>query len=773
MKKRLLSLLLCLAMLLSTLALCLTGCGGSKEEEEDDTEKQTDNAATLVMWCVTESAATLDENGYPVFDEETDKQMKEVVKEMTAITQSKLKTKLIVKYFTMEEYLVRLEEAFRWQQDEAKRREEAKDKNKDKNNANKEEAPEVEEEEEDDGKIEYDEDGNPIIDTTKYPTLTEDQLKYQVDILYISGYDQYSDYISGYDKSEIETMRLLLKELLGEGRITQKEYDDGSKKLQAVKDLLNKLLEEERITQAEIDVYTYKYKKWLAPLNSELNGASKKISNYVSGSLINAAKHKGNIYAIPNNNVIGEYTYMLIDKELFDKYYHTASIDSIYSVADLGPFLEDVDAYEKEVMPINADINYCMSMIAHYWDIDPKTLGVTGDFSVLGYAYENTDSVNRGEIVLKFDNLFKNETYLTALRNLIDFKYKGYFGTAAEGQRSAVSFVKGSAADAAAYADDYYAVVVDYPLASSEDIYGNMFAVSAYSSNIKKSMQVITLLNTDIQFRNLFLYGIEGTNYTRHSDGTVSYTSSNKYLMDISKTGNEFLAYIPQGTDPAYWEYAKQQNRESLVDPLLGFDFAAVSGTKYKEDSAENKLKNKEDSLLENETDLMDVNSPNYKEQKDYMIETIDLDQIKFISDLSDAVWARIEKCKNVEEFDKEIKNLLAKELDPELYPDLWRAMQYEVVAPKFDADGRIEVDPGTLQPVVANPTIVAAMEPTTRYEIAKDEEGNFLKDENGKVIITDNIAGSYEVYRYKINPYQLYYRWLKAYSYLPASFGK
>ena len=36
---------------------------------------------------------------------------------------------------------------------------------------------------------------------------------------------------------------------------------------------------------------------------------------------MNSAKFNGkNYYAIPNNNIIGEYTYMLLDKELMDKY---------------------------------------------------------------------------------------------------------------------------------------------------------------------------------------------------------------------------------------------------------------------------------------------------------------------------------------------------------------------------------------------------------------------------------------------------------------------
>ena len=146
------------------------------------------------------------------------------VKQMTAITQSQLKTKLIVKYLTMEEYYEKLEEALAWQQEQAKIKEEAGNKN-DKEDV-EEDLPE--EEEEEDEEIKYDEDGNPIIDTTKYPELTKEQLEYQVDILYISGYDKYTDYVAGYDNSEEDSLKSLLKKMLRDERITQAEFDDGS-----------------------------------------------------------------------------------------------------------------------------------------------------------------------------------------------------------------------------------------------------------------------------------------------------------------------------------------------------------------------------------------------------------------------------------------------------------------------------------------------------------------------------------------------------------------
>ena len=50
------------------------------------------------------------------------------------------------------------------------------------------------------------------------------------------------------------------------------------------------------------------------------------------------------------------------------------------------------------------------------------------------------------------------------------------------------------------------------------------------------------------------------------------------YRMDIEKTGNCFIATPTEemgGADA--WVYAKSQNNDSLINPLLGFDFNAMT----------------------------------------------------------------------------------------------------------------------------------------------------------------------------------------------------
>ena len=137
---------------------------------------------------------------------------------------------------------------------------------------------------------------------------------------------------------------------------------------------------------------------------------------------------------------------------------------------------------------------------------------------------------------------------------------------------------------------EYYTIVAEYPEATEEELYGNMFAVYANSSYLSRSMEIITYLNTNTEFRNLLQYGIEGKHYelekiiTTDDEGVETEKYEVKllpgseeygtYRMDIEKTGNCFIATPTKemgGADA--WVYAKMQNNDSLINPLLGFDF--------------------------------------------------------------------------------------------------------------------------------------------------------------------------------------------------------
>ena len=323
----------------------------------------------------------------------------------------------------------------------------------------------------------------------------------------------------------------------------------------------------------------------LASLNDELASTAKKIKEYVSPALLSAAQVNGVTYAIPNNHPIGEYTYMLLNKQLMedwgqDAYATEGMIDGLFS-ENLYPFL-NLAATQENVVPINYSYEECLKLLAHYWNVSSDDYSMVQDFSVFGHYYESIDDISRGEILLKYESLFSNEAFVKDFLQLNKFRFDGYLKSdaEAEGKQIAVKFMTGDAsvmgADVYEDADgtEYYPVVVGYPTVTSEDTYGNMFGVYTYSRSVSRSMSVVTYLNTNADFRNLLQYGEEGIDYKVDEKGNLSRLGTG-YMMDIWATGNAFIAHpdTERQLTQAIWENGKQQNRDALVSPLLGFNF--------------------------------------------------------------------------------------------------------------------------------------------------------------------------------------------------------
>jgi len=540
MKKRLTCLFLCLVMMLSVF---LTACGEQTDEEieEEIQEAASKNTMTLTMWVVSE--------------EEVDSAIAEDINaEITKLTEAKYKTKLVIKYFTEDEYYDHLMDAIA-EYENVKATSAPQQGTEDETEAS---------DENDDENVGIDEDGM-LHDI--YPELEGD---YQVDIIYIGD-------LVGKDGKLQMSGESFFNELVAGG--------------------------------------------YLAELDKDIAGDSKKIQEYVSPTLLSSVKHNGVTYAIPNNNVIGEYTYMLLNESLMNRYSMqgqllNGTIDSFCNDA-VYQYLNMVAEYtDSSVLPIDATYEDCLEMLAYYWSINADDYSIDGaDFSIFGSVYEDLAEFSRGETALKVENLLENPAFVKAYLQLNKYRLnesgREFFRSEANKDtaydQTAIKFVKGDLTiltqegKSSYYTDEngvrYYAVPVKYPTASSEDIYSNMFGVcSLYntyklSDKVTRCMQIITYFNTNEEARNLLQYGIEGDHYdlqktTDPDTNATTYTAISKktpegkeYKMDLYATGNAFLAYMTPEMNKDVWESGKKQNRSSLVDPLLGFDLASFASS--------------------------------------------------------------------------------------------------------------------------------------------------------------------------------------------------
>ena len=620
MRNRFICLTLSMLMLLTVL---LTGC----DQEKDTADVEQISGITLTMWVITDKevantdaemaelkAELLEKHGQgAAYDEAvaeaeaTRKAYEEVEAEITKITKSKFKVNLDLYFYTEEQYYG-VQSFDRTEYDDMK--------------TNGASAEELEEYLEKCGKL-----TQVMVNNEEYALLKEKAQKalkkYLKDAKAEGRVDtenlkkefyeknpQYAEFANASDDDEEETEA-------AEELTSYNEYE--------IAEIVYPALRKNQVDiiyLSGFDRYNeFIENEWIQTLDEEISGASRKLTDYISATLLSGVQVDGSTYAIPNNVSIGEYTYMMIDKELFDRYYY--NVTDIEDILDCKYFLADIAKYEPDVLPLNATYEECMNMLVWYWSITYEEqegtddgdvdIGDVGDseedkedeeplklydyyfdkegdtFSIFGTVYGGAANRNRGSIRLEFSNLFTKTAYQEILRELMNYKFEGYYGEAAEGQVVAVDFVKGDSVIKKAMEADgyytaengrkYYAVIAEYPEATENELYGNMFAVSEYShAAVGRSMAIITYLNTNSTIRNLLQYGIEGKNYSisEPSEGQIMTKLNDSYQMTLERTGNVFMAHPGEGKRADAWEGAREQNNESLIDPLLGFDFNTV-----------------------------------------------------------------------------------------------------------------------------------------------------------------------------------------------------
>lgn len=572
MSKRLTCLVLCVLMLLSVF---LTSC----QKEEDSGETET-SAMTLTMLVITEEQVYYTDEEYAALSAEKKAHADEVKAQYDAVeaainktTKAKYKTQLDIFYYTEEQYeeileeklanieVIAKEKATATKQYQRFQMVEKKNKNEDEVLVYQKfvaEYPDYAKYITPPAALQEERDEDSDDTEEKYPEVDPNQ----VDILFIGSYDMYMDYIE---------------------------------------------------------------RGWLKKLDDTLKtGTAKKLTTNVYPAFLSAAKTEKGYYAIPNNTIVGEYTTLLVNKAMCDKY---SDINQISCLNDVLPLIKDVATYETGIDPVWAD-SYRGFINVHFWSVDyaknqegDNEVTIDPDkFSVIGATYNAEYCANSSSCsYFAFDSILNDTNFRNQLMALKTIEYNNYYGEGGSQNDFAVGIIKGSGKDIEVYKDEYYTVTLEYPVATEQDLFGSMFAVSEYTTDLTRSMEIITLLNTDSDFRNLFQYGIEEVNYEVNSEDCAERLPNNLYNMDIYKTGNVFIAYpdADRGMNQQTLEYAKLQDLEVKTNPTIGFTIA-------------------------------DEDLPNYS-------------NIDKVNQVSEEFWEAIEACTSVEELETTITELAEK----------------------------------------------------------------------------------------------------------------
>lgn len=355
------------------------------------------------------------------------------------------------------------------------------------------------------------------------------------------------------------------------------------------------------VEETQMDIFLVRgyenYKRYIEEeaiqqLDSELSGTSKILKTYIYPTFLTLANQKGT-YAIPNNRPVGQYEYLLINKELVDAYDY--DISNLTSLVKCEDFIADIGFQNLDgVIPLLDE--YEASNMT-YWSED-------GSWSLLGSQITQVMDYN---VKCMPKSVISTPVYTNTLLMMKRLGEAGYIGdgTLKEGEKFAVGIIKGDANTLAQYEEEYYSSIYTKPMANENDIFGNMFAVSTHSKSLARSMEIITYLNTDTELRTILQYGAEGVHWmVDPSNDETIISLSDDYKMDLYSTGNVYMTYPDYGMTMADWDAGKQQNLDSMVSPYLTFDFSTI----YEMEGADPALKTKLAEL-----------SKNYKEQIDSM----------------------------------------------------------------------------------------------------------------------------------------------------------
>lgn len=335
----------------------------------------------------------------------------------------------------------------------------------------------------------------------------------------------------------------------------------------------------------------------LAPLEEEIAEGSKLLNSYVYPYLLRAAKVEGSTYGVFNNSIFGDYQYLLLNKELVDKYEYNP--EKMKDVESISMFLQEVKKNEAEVVPFLGELEAPIV----YWDNTESIFGAFVGSAFLGSGA--VDATSYRPQALYPGNLFNSSSFREWATSYNELYQAGCIvEKTAENANAkfAATIIDGDVTLSPGYADvygkykedefgfkyitdeetgiDYYVSVYKRPVADNENVFGAGYVVSAYTEDVGRCMEIITALNTDAQLANLFMYGVQDVHYTIDEATKLVHKTTSSYAMDIMSVGNIYLLNASDDMDEYWsfmsankWENAKNTNREAVMSPFLGYYF--------------------------------------------------------------------------------------------------------------------------------------------------------------------------------------------------------
>lgn len=310
----------------------------------------------------------------------------------------------------------------------------------------------------------------------------------------------------------------------------------------------------------------------IRPLNDLIDKNAPELRDMIPEFLLDAPDINGEIYAVPNYQVLYKQWSFAIRKDLLDKYkFDAESIPKeagFDTVKGLEPFLQTIKENEPDMYPIRQSF---MAQELFYETIEgSSTVIKKSDDTKTVMAYvdtpewrEATEILNRwyknGYIREDFVNTYSDTSVSGYLKYAVDVM------VAKPGMEQEL-FNK--------WGKEYVVIPLCKPYITASAGMSTTTAISSTSKHPEKAIKLIELLNKDKELYNLICYGIEGKHYKKIDDNHIRIDSEKKYFPSLSwMFGNQFNAYLLEGQSDETWDLTHELNMTAEKSPVYGFNF--------------------------------------------------------------------------------------------------------------------------------------------------------------------------------------------------------
>lgn len=296
--------------------------------------------------------------------------------------------------------------------------------------------------------------------------------------------------------------------------------------------------------------------------------------NVMPEEIWKSVEREGKLYYIPNYKETGTgfsiATPVAVADEIKEKYgidFNELEISSFRDYANLEEYL--LAAIEIGVdMPIPTGMNFNCAIKA-----DPVFEIITGPFVLnketgeVSIYYELPEFREFVELMIEWNEkgIWKEEQVMS------DFSYADYVKSGSYALMGWTTVPDNVNNCTDRYGVPVYVKEVTENYIQSDSAMGSGWAITAYSEKADACLKWLELINTDTEFADLWVYGIEGTNYTREADGSVAKIADSGWSNGSWKATNAWVLSLMSSEAADKKEQYTVFNESAIPSAVLGF----------------------------------------------------------------------------------------------------------------------------------------------------------------------------------------------------------